>query len=53
MEGEEVEEECKALLEDKRDSICFINVWSDREQQFVMNYIKAKGEKNDCRTITS
>ena len=38
MEGEEVPEEAIMLLEDPRDTIVSVSVWSVREQQFVYNY---------------
>ncbi len=32
---DEVEAEARALLADKKDSICSVHVWSVREEQFV------------------
>jgi len=37
-DAEDVEEESRAYLTDPRDTVSFINVWSDREEQFVMTF---------------
>ncbi len=38
VEGEEVEEEARSLLEDPRDTIIAVDVWSTRETQFVTGF---------------
>lgn len=35
VESEDVETDARALLDDPRDSILTVHVWSDREQQYV------------------
>ena len=38
VEGDEAEDEARALLGDPRDRISGVHLWSDREQQFVMGW---------------
>lgn len=35
VDGGEVEDEARALLADPRDTITYVGLWSEREQQFV------------------
>lgn len=39
-EGKDTEEQALALLNDPRDTISSVHVWSETEQQFVMGYNK-------------
>ncbi len=36
--ADDVESEALALLADRRDTIWLVNVWSQRDQQFVFSY---------------
>lgn len=38
MDAEDVESEAKALLEDPRDTILSVSVWSESEEQFVTSF---------------
>lgn len=38
VEADEIEHDARALLDDPRDTISAVHVWSEREQQFVMTY---------------
>jgi len=39
-EADDVEEECQALLSDPKDTINTVNVWSERESQFIWGAVK-------------
>lgn len=41
VEVDDVEAEASVLLEDPRDTIIAVDVWSTREQQFVMTFREA------------
>ena len=38
VDSDDVDDEVQALLDDPRDSILFVNIWSVRHQQFVMTF---------------
>lgn len=38
VDGADVEDEAQALLADPRDTINYVSVWSEREQQFVTGF---------------
>jgi hypothetical protein len=40
VDGPDVESEARALLDDPRDSILSVSVWSIKEQQHVMTFSK-------------
>lgn len=42
MDGEDVESEAWALIDDPRDTIVTVCVWSTREEQFVMTFGKVE-----------
>lgn len=41
-EADDVEEECQALLSDPKDTINTVNVWSERENQFIWGVVKQR-----------
>jgi len=50
VEADDVAEEANALLGDPRDTIIAIDVWSEKESQFVMTFRSAPGERKPWRT---
>ena len=45
VDGPDVEDEARALLEDPRDTITGVSVWSCREEQFVFGYATDAGHR--------
>ena len=49
VDGPDVEDEANALMNDTRDTIIGVSVWSEKEEQFIFGFQK-KGVENERET---